>query len=321
MTSENLDEKYKPTTIAELVGQPKVQATMKELLQQKNIVLPHMIFTGPPGVGKTSTAVALAKDLYGSEWRSNLHIYNASDSRGIDFIRGTIKQLTMVQPVSAAFQIIFLDEADELTSQAQDSLKQIMQQFTETTKFIFACNNQDKIIQPIKDRCSVFSFTRIPEDLIVQRLKLVCGKEGITYDEGTLEILAQRANGSLRQAIISIATSCNRHNHIELGSINDEIVYLDELSVKKIITDALEGSVKDAEKQFLDLYYENNEKHGKIFELILNEVDKMKLDPSLKQAIINETGRYDYRMCDPNATRNVQMKCYLNALSMIGAKK
>lgn len=323
MASENFDEKYKPKRINELVGQPHIQMIIEQWVNSSNpnLAIPHMLFAGSPGVGKTSTAMVLAQELFGKNWRDNFARFNASDDRGIEFIRGRIKQLTMMAPMSASFHIIFLDEADELTVQAQDTLKEIMQMYTETTKFILACNNPEKIIGPIQDRCYRVNFKPISDDLIVQRLKFICENEGITYDEGALEILAQRARGSLRQAIILIAASVNRKNHIALENVGDETGALEEWGAEKIVASALQGNVKEAEKQFFNIYYENGTKYGKIFELILGEVDKMELDISIKEAIINETGTYDYRMCDPNVNVAVQVKCYVNSIAMIGAKK
>lgn len=323
MSSENLDEKYKPKRIKDLVGQPNIQMKIEEWVNSPNpnLSIPHMLFAGPPGVGKTSAAMALAQELFGKNWRDNFAQFNASDKRGIEFIRGRIKQLIIMAPMTASFHIIFLDEADEITDQAQDALKEIMQENTETAKFILACNKPEKIISPIQDRCFRVNFKPISDDLIVQRLKFICKNEGITYDESALEILAQRALGSLRQAIILTTASVNRKNHIALENVGDETGTLEEWGAEKIVTSALQGNVKEAERQFLNIYYENSTKYGKIFELILNKVDKMELDISIKEAIINETGLYDYRMCDPNVNVAVQVKCYVNSIARIGAKK
>ncbi len=319
MVCTNLDEKYQPTCIDEVVGQPIVKEIMKELINQTTISLPHMLFTGPPGVGKTSVANALAKDLYGKNWEFNFYEFNASDSRGIEFIRSDIKRLTTIVPVGATFQIIFLDEADELTVQAQDALRQLMQKFTETTKFIFACNNPEKITPALKNRLATFEFKPFPDNLIMERLQYICGKEGITYDDGSLEMITQGCHGSPRQALISIARSVNRYNHLVLEYIQNDTIYLDELSTRKMLRDVLSGDVKTAEKQFLDLYSNSGQRYDNMFGIILDEVDRIDIDISLKQAIIETTGIYDARMADPNVTKSVQIKCYLNALAMIGA--
>lgn len=310
----NLDEKYRPDTMKEVVGQPHIRAKVKNWLHSG--YLPHLLFSGPPGVGKTSTAIALAKDLYGAEWRNNFNEFNASENNDLDFIRTSIKRLTTITPIEAPFHIIFLDEADELTRPAQAALRQIMMKYTETTKFILSCNDQDRIISPIQDRCVTLQFKPLTQEVIIEKLKFVCAKEKVTYEDGVLEILAKAAGGSMRQAVSSIGVYKDGKNCITMKSVSVDIVSIEAHNIQTLLKKVSSGDVEGYENQLFTLYYEGGFTAREIFSEIVIEINRMKLAALLKERILDQTGKYDWRISQPSLDRFLQMRCYLNSLAI-----
>lgn len=313
----SLDEKYKPEKMDDIIGQDNIKLRIHELVKNKDVQLPHLFFSGPPGVGKTSTAMAIAKELYGKHWRINLYEFNASNDRGIDFIRHEIMPLTSIQPMGVKFQIIFLDECDELTLQAQDALKEIMQKNTEYYKFILSCNNPNKIIDPLKDRCAVFHFKPLAQEAIVERLKFICDSEHITYEDGALEEIAKKSGGSMRKAIVNISTHRSRDNSIGLLDLLEDEPTPQEWCVRDILIEALLGDVGFANSQFKKLYFDEKMDMNVIFNMMVKEVRELDISTAVKRAVINEVGIYAYRMNDANIDKLLQAECFINSLSMI----
>lgn len=313
----NLDEKYRPKTIKEIVGQPHLQMKLENMVQTGKI--PHLLFYGQPGVGKTSTAVALAHDLFGNLWQYNLHIYNASDDRGIDFIRTKIKSLVSIVPVGVPYQIIFLDEADELTKEAQTALREIMQKHTDTTKFILSCNCPENIILPIKDRCIALTFNPISQDIIVERLKAVCASERIGYDDGVLVTIAEASGGSLRKAIQSIELYRNKNNCIPQEAFQKFASPIDDQAVKLLLENVFAGDASGSEERLRNLYRDGYRAINIFNEIIRVIENDPGIEKAIKQDLIDQTGLYEWRISQ-GSNELLQMRCYLNSLGRAARK-
>ena len=150
-------EKYRPKTIDEIIGQDETKTRLKGFVESKS--LPHLLFAGPPGTGKTSTVITLATEIFGEgNISGNLLELNASDDRGIDIIRNEVKDFAKTLPIDAPFKIISLDEADALTSAAQHALRRTMEKYVSSSRFVLLCNYPGKIIEPIQSRCAFFRF-------------------------------------------------------------------------------------------------------------------------------------------------------------------
>lgn len=307
----NLDEKYRPETIKEIAGQQHLKTQLENLVQTGKV--PHMLFYGQAGVGKTSTAVALAHDLLGKVWQNNLHIYNASDDCGIDLIRTKIKNLVSRGSAGVPYQIIFLDKADELTRGAQTELRELMQKHTDTTKFILSCNYPENIILPIKDRCIILTFNPIAQDVIVEKLKIVCASERIGYDAGVLETIAEASGGSLRKAIQSIERYRNKSNYIPQEAFQKFVAPFDDQTVKLLLESVFAGDISGSEERLRSLYH-NGYRAINIFNGILKVIDKdPHIDKAVKQDLIDQTGLYEWRISQ-GSNELLQMRCYLNSI-------
>jgi replication factor C small subunit len=311
---KNLDEKYKPKTRDEIFGQPHIKAKIDNWIAIGRI--PHLLFVGPAGVGKTSTARAIARDLFGEGWQYNFHEYNASSTRGIDFIRNDIQTLVGVTPVGAAYHIIFLDEADELTKDAQTAMRQIMMKHTDTAKFILGCNYPHKIIQPIKDRCAVLRFGYLEPDVILRKLKIVCDTEGITYDAGVLELIANHSKGSLRKAIQNIEVYLDAKNHISMSLVEPDMQAMKDEDVRELLQKAFTGDIEGFETQLYRLHYNGGFCASELLEQIQSEIFRLHLEPEVKQTLIIQTAKYDWRISQ-GSNELLQMRSYLGTLQGI----
>ncbi|MCK4555565.1 MAG: AAA family ATPase, partial [Candidatus Aenigmarchaeota archaeon] len=155
-------EKYRPEKLSDVVGQKEITARLEAFVKEKS--MPHMLFAGSAGIGKTTSAIALAKQLYGDTWQRNFMETNASDERGIQVVRSKIKDFARTKPLGAEFKIIFLDESDALTPEAQQAMRRTMEKYTSTTRFILSCNYSSKLIPPIQSRCAIFRFRPIGKE-------------------------------------------------------------------------------------------------------------------------------------------------------------
>jgi len=193
-------EKYRPKTLDEVAGQDEIIERLKAYVRTKNV--PHLIFAGPAGTGKTTSALALSKELFGDTWKQNLNELNASDERGIGIIRGKIKNFARTAPFGKnRFKIIFLDEADSLTPDAQAALRRTIEKYTHICRFILSVNYSSKIIEPIQSRCTVFRFRPIRADDVKKYMQKIASNEKLEITPDGLETLIFISRGDLRKAI------------------------------------------------------------------------------------------------------------------------
>jgi replication factor C small subunit len=193
-------EKYRPRSFDEVVDLEEVKARLMGFVKSGD--MPHLLFYGPPGTGKTTMALVLARELYGEYWRENTLELNASDERGINVIRERVKEFARTAPVGKApFKLVILDEADNMTSDAQQALRRIMEIYAQNTRFILLANYVSRIIDPIISRCAVFRFSPLPRSLMAERLKYIAEREGITIKEDAIDVIYELSEGDMRKAI------------------------------------------------------------------------------------------------------------------------
>lgn len=299
--------------------------TLKDMVNQKHIVgrlqafvgdksIPHMLFAGPPGVGKTTAAICLARELFGEHWKDNYLELNASDERGIDVVRVKVKDFARTKPLGAAFKVIFLDEADALTKDAQQALRRTMEKFSGTCRFILSCNYASKIIEPIQSRTVVFRFKNFSDKDIVAMLKVVAKSEDIKVDGDGFAALANIASGDARYAINLIQSAAASGNGITDKDIYEVSAKARPKEVKEVVNIALEGKFMQARDKLLDLLVNR----GLSADLILKEIHSYVLGsdiPDMQKAeLINIIGEFEFRILE-GATELIQLDALLARLA------
>lgn len=219
-------EKYRPINLNEISSQEHVINSLKKTLFNKNI--PHLIFFGPAGCGKTSTIIALAKELFKKEYSNRVIELNASDERGINVVREKIKiyakQTITNKDDIPSWKLIILDEADTMTSDSQCALRRIMEEYSKITRFCIIGNYCNKIIDPIVSRCALFRFKPINQEHILKKLKYICNQEKFNISEEILNKIIKISRGDLRKAINLL------QNYFNIYQNNFNISLLDEFS-------------------------------------------------------------------------------------------
>lgn len=242
-----LAEKYRPKTFDEVVGQEHITPTLRAFVKNRN--LPHILFSGKAGTGKTSLAKVIARELYGEKWKQYFLEINASDDRGIDVVREKIKGYARVKTLGEDFKIIFLDEADAITPPAQHALRRVIEMYSSKCRFILSCNYPNKIINPIKDRCVLFRFKGInPEDM-ESMLTKIAKKEEIDINPSAIHVLALLSRGSMRTALNTLdRLKSGGETAIDDSKIYDVMAYVNDDDIRALLILVREGDNTSADE-------------------------------------------------------------------------
>ncbi len=299
-------EKYRPTKLSEIVGQDEIITRLQSYVKTGN--LPHLLFTGSAGVGKTTAAVALAREFFGETWHMNFREMNASDERGIEVVRNQIKQFARTSPLGgSSFKILFLDEADALTPDAQAALRRTMESYALTCRFILSCNYSSKIIDPIQSRCAIYRFRPLSRDAIAEEIHRIAGKEKIRVSGGAIDAIVYVAQGDMRKAINALQGAA-----IVSNEIDEKMVYAitstarpDE--IEDLLSLSLKGDFEAAEAVLNNLLYERGIAPNELINQCYRALVKREMDPGLRVALIDTLGEADFRLSE-GASSDIQLE-------------
>lgn len=311
-------EKYRPKILDEVVGQDEIIERLKAYVKTKNV--PHLMFAGPAGTGKTTSAIALAKELYKDSWKQNFIELNASDERGIAIIRGKIKDFARTAPIgNADFKIIFLDEADSLTSDAQSALRRTIEKYTRICRFILSVNYSSKIIEPIQSRCSVFRFSSIKEADIKKYLRKIATAEKLQITDDGLETLIFISRGDLRKAINVLQVGASVNKKITAELLYETSATAKPEDVKELINTALSGNFMAARTKLYDLLIKYGLSGEDIIKQIHQNIFDLAIPDESKVRLIEKSGETEFRLIE-GSNAHIQLEALLAQFVLEGGK-
>ncbi len=304
-------EKYRPSKFEDVKGQQDIVKRVKSFVEQKN--MPHLLFSGPAGVGKTTLSLVIARRLFGGDWRQNFLELNASDERGIDVVRIKVKDFARTRAIGdVPFKIIYLDECDALTKEAQQALRRTMENYTKTCRFILSCNYSSKIIDPIQSRCAVFKFKPlekkdIEEVIRTQILKnelnksfTIGGSDPDSTYAKTIDALTYVSNGDMRK-VINILQSCAAV--ADNKEITPELIFslasqARPEEVKHFLELALKQDFQEARRKLLDTMLNYGLSGIDIIKQIQEAVWDLNLDNRKKVELVDKCGEIEFRLVE-----------------------
>jgi len=297
MVSEIWTEKYRPAIFSEIVGQEDTIKRVESLTNSLNI--PHLLFAGPAGTGKSTLALIIVKELFGKNWRENYLELNASDERGINVIREKVKNFARTKALgNVPFKIIFLDEADALTPEAQQALRRTMENYSATCRFILSCNYSSKIIDPIQSRCVLFRFKLLEKKEIEKYLRRIAEKEQLSITPEAMEILYEGSEGDCRRATNLLQSTASISPVISTELVSTVISSAKPKDIHVVLGYALSGDFQKAREKLLDIMLKESVSGQDVIKAIQKEIWNLPVEPELKVKLTEKTGETEFRIVE-----------------------
>lgn len=302
-------EKYRPRRLDEMVGQKDIVVRLQSYVKTGN--LPHLLFTGSAGIGKTTAAVALAREFFGDSWQTNFREMNASDERGIDVVRNQIKEFARTSPLAGAtFKILFLDEADALTTDAQAALRRTMETYARTCRFILSCNYSSKIIDPIQSRCAIYRFRPLDKEAVIEETRRIAAAEGLTVTQGALDAIVYVASGDMRKAINALQGAAILRTDIDEKTIYEITATARPEEIDELLDLSIAGRFDEAEQALIELTRVRGIAPNELINQCYRALVQRDIDRTLKVKLIDALGETDFRLSE-GASSDIQMEALL----------
>ncbi|OLS13376.1 MAG: replication factor C small subunit [Promethearchaeota archaeon CR_4] len=313
-------EKYRPRTLDDIVGQSEILKHLKGYVAQK--AMPHLLFAGPAGTGKTTAGLCLIRDLFGDKMKRNQSYLelNASDARGIDVIRSSVKDFARAIPEKGIpFRILILDEADNMTPQAQQALRRTMEKYTQNCRFILICNYSNKIIPPIQSRCAVFRFALLTNDKVGDRIGFVAKEEHVKLSKEGLDALVYVANGDCRQGINILQAAGMLGENITADAVYQITGRVQPIEIKNLLELAIAGELTQAQEKLTELIDTYGLSGRSLVSQMHRELYGFSIPEEKKVDIAKILAEIDFRLSQ-GATEEIQLNALLAKIVLMQAK-
>ena len=297
MTSTIWTEKYRPQNFQEIKGQKEIVEKVEAFVTSGN--MPHLLFSGPAGVGKTTLSLVIAKQLFGENWRQNTLELNASDERGIDIVRVKVKDFARTRAIGdVPFKLIYLDESDALTKQAQQALRRTMENYTKTCRFVLSCNYSSKIIDPIQSRCTVFRFKPVDKEDVVKILEDVGKKQEISVDSKAADAIYDISQGDVRRSINILQSCAAVDKNVTENLVYDIVSAAQPKEIKNVLETALRKDFTKARDALLSVMLKHGLSGLDVIKQIQRETWNLDISDQNKVKLIERCGEVEFRMVE-----------------------
>lgn len=319
MASEIWTEKYRPSKFSEIVGQDNTVKKVESLTNSLNI--PHLLFAGPPGTGKSTLALVIVKEIFGKYWHENYLELNASDERGINVVREKVKNFARTKSIgNVPFKIIFLDEADALTPEAQQALRRTMENYSTTCRFILSCNYSTKVIDPIQSRCAIFRFKLLEKKDIEKVIKKIGEGEKLTINPDALELIYEGSEGDCRRMINILQSTASISPSINYDLVSTIISSAKPKDIRVVLDYAISGDFQKSREKLLDVMLRESISGQDVIKSIQKEIWNLPVEPEIKVKLTEKTGEAEFRMVE-GSDPFIQLQSLLASFVLAGLGK